>query len=165
MSVSNGQDKCAADWGMVEDSKLTVPSEITECLSWFTPKQKMAVSIDLSRQRMIIIRNLADVVVPLKERRQTILEDGETEDALRRVALTYHFFREATFVVPERRIRLKAVIRDHLGIEASSRLFCLAYAECIEAYNEVSARELISRHSADVMRAIARTDAGMLTAD
>jgi hypothetical protein len=91
-----------AAWGSVDDHKLTIPAEITDYLVWFTPAQKMKVSIDLSRRGMIIVRNLADVAQFLVERRQTILEESEDgeEDALRRVALTYHFFREASLYSP-----------------------------------------------------------------
>jgi hypothetical protein len=144
--------KAAADWGAItEESRLTIPSEVTDCLSWFTPKKKMLVSIDLSRSKMIVIRHLSQVMELLEERRQLLLEDREdVEDGLRRLAMTYHFFREGTLVVPERRIGLKSIILDHLDAKPGGRLFCLGYADKIEAYSESSAQEIISRHSGEL---------------
>jgi hypothetical protein len=144
--------KAAAEWAPITpESRLTVPAEITECLSWFTITRKMSVSIDLCRPRMIVIRHLPEVQELLKERRETLLDDSEDlEIGLRRVAMTYHFFRESNFLVPERRIGLKSVILDHLDAKLGSRLFCLGYVDRIEAYNDVAAREMISRHANDL---------------
>jgi hypothetical protein len=147
--------KAAAEWASIdEESRLTIPAEITDCLSWFTPKKKMAISIDLTQPRLIVIRHLPEVQESLRERRDSLPEESENSNlGLRRVAMTHHFFREATLVVPERRIGLKAVILDHLDSKPTGRLFCLAYADRIEAYNELAARDLISRHANDFVMA------------
>src|SRR5262245_33704866 len=93
--------KAGGDWGAIDElGRLTVPSQITGCLSWFTPKKRMRVSIDLSRPKMIVIRHLPEVLQLLEDRRQTLLEDSEDLDTgMRRVAMTHYFFQEATLVV------------------------------------------------------------------
>jgi hypothetical protein len=141
-----------ADWGAVDDEgRLKIPSDVTDRVAWFTPKQKMTISIDLTKPKMITIRNLDDVAALLDERRKNLVEQCEDEEtALRRIAMTYHFFREASFVVPERRIGLKAIVLDHLETKPGGRLFCLGYGRCIEAYNESAAREIITRYCHDV---------------
>ncbi len=141
--------KAAVDWGAInEDSKIAIPSEITDCLSWFEPKKIMSISLDLSRPRLIVVRNMADVEDILKERRNILLEDGEdTETGMLRVAMTYHFFRQAKLVGGERRILLRAIVLDHLDTKPGGRLLCIGYADRIEAHNEASAREILSRHA------------------
>lgn len=145
--------RAAVEWAAIDnDGRIKIPSEITDCLSWFTPKKKMPVLIDLSNQGMIVIRHLPEVLAMLEERRQTLAED--TEDAalaMRQVAMTHHFFREANLVVPERRIGLRAIVLDHLETKPGGRLFCLGYADRIEARNEISARELIRQHAGDLV--------------
>lgn len=152
MTASPTIDVAAAvDWATIDvDGRLQIPSELTECLSWFTPKKKMSLSIDLSNPAMITIRHLPDVAALIDERRQAFLAETD-EVARRRAAMTHHFFREATLVVPERRIGLKAVVQDHLGAKPGDRLFCVAYAAKIEAYNEMSAKELVQRHARDLV--------------
>src|SRR5216684_2998931 len=137
--------KAAADWAAIdEDGRLTIPAEVTDCLSWFTPKKKMSVSIDLSRPKMIIIRYLPAVLELLEERRKILLEDSEDVEAgIRRIAMTHYFFREGNLVVPERRIGLKAIVLDHLETKPGGRLFCLGFVDRIEAHNEAGSREII----------------------
>src|SRR5256885_1306978 len=121
MTNSDNPDKAAADWATIDpDGRLQIPSEITDCLAWFTPKKKMSVSIDLSSPEMITIRHLPDVTAVIEERRQALLQDLD-ELARRRAAMTHHFFREASLIVPERRIGLKAVVQDHLGAKPGDR--------------------------------------------
>jgi hypothetical protein len=146
-----GSSQAVIDWATIDgEGRLHLSSEITECLSWFTPKKRMGVSIDLSSPAMITIRHLADVTALIQERREALLEETD-ELAPRRVAMTYHFFREATLIVPERRIGLKAIVQDHLDAKPGDRLLCLAFADRIEAYSEVSARQLILRHARDLI--------------
>lgn len=145
--------RAAADWVTInEESRVTIPSEITDCLNWFNSKKRMPICLDLSRPQMIVIWHLPEVTELLRDRRQMLLEDTENEElGIRRAAMTYHFFREANLVVPERRIGLKAVVLDHLGTKPGGKLFCLGYGDRIEIYNELAAHELILRHASNLV--------------
>jgi len=86
----------------------------------------------------------------LAERRRILREESEAaEIGLRRVAMTFHYFREASLVVPERRIGLKAVVLDHLETKPGGKLFCLGFSDLIEVYSEPASRELIDRYASD----------------
>jgi hypothetical protein len=145
--------KCAAEWATVNhQGRLTIPAEITDCLSWFAPaKGRVQVSLDLSRPNLVVIRNLEEVKGAIELQQDTILEESETpEIGMRRVAMTSHFFRRGTLIVSSRRVGLKVAILDHLRTKPGGRLFCVGFADRVEAYNEEAAHEIMAIHADDI---------------
>jgi hypothetical protein len=146
--------KGAAEWGSINaQSRLAIPAEVTDCLSWFKPqKSRIEVLIDLSKPGLITIRSLDEVAQALADQRETLLPDSESAEAgMRRTAMTHYFFRPGTLIVSARRIGLKAAILDHLETKPGGRLFCLGFADWIEAYNEQTAIEVIAKHAGDIV--------------
>ena len=154
MTVSKGQHKTAAEWGSInEQGRLAIPAEVTDCLSWFTPsKKRLDVLIDLSRTNLIVIRSLEGVAQSLDDQREAIVQDSENLDVgLRRIAMTQYFFQRAVLNPSARRLGLKAPVLDHLRVRPGERLFCLGFADRVEAYNEHGASEIMSKYADDIV--------------
>jgi hypothetical protein len=147
-------DKSAADWGTINSqSRLAIPAEVTDCLSWFSASlDRIDVLVDLSHPKLITIRRLDEVKQTLDAGRDALVLDSESSEiGLRRVALSHHFFRLGTLIPSARRIGLKSAILDHLGTKPGGRLFCLGFSDRIEAYNETAAQEIMSAHADDIV--------------
>ena len=81
--------KCAAEWGAINSQgRLAIPAEITDCLSWFDPdRDRIEVSIDLSRPKVMTIRGLDEVTRALEAGSTGyLLKDSSPEDFMKAFA-------------------------------------------------------------------------------
>jgi hypothetical protein len=146
MSAKHGESKRAAAWVKLEkDRRIAFPTELLDSLSWYRTAEKIDVLLELRLPHGLIVHR-GDRQAEVEAQRKDLLDENDSTDGSRRVALSYLRFQPSSIGNTNRRLTLPVSLAEHLVVVPGSSILLLFYDDLIELLREADGLALLDQH-------------------